>query len=69
MTFKVSDEYRKNELSLSPGGSEVTSILANGKSTTYDKVKNITAYCNRLKADPKVMEIKIDGNTYWKRNP
>lgn len=68
MAIKVGDAYRKNELSFQPGGSEVSSITSNGKMVTYDKIKNVDAYCNRLKNDPKVDEIRVDGTTYWKRN-
>jgi hypothetical protein len=68
MSIKVKDEYRRNDLSLSPGGSDVTAIMSNGKKLTYDKIKSIEKYCARLKADPLVMEILVDGESYWKRN-
>jgi hypothetical protein len=67
-SLKVKDEYRQNELSLSPGGSEVTTILSNGKKLTYDKIKAVDKYCKRLKNDPLVSEILVDGVEYWKRN-
>ena len=68
MSIKVKDEYRRNDLSLSPGGSDVTTIMSNGKKLTYDKIKSIEKYCARLKADPLVMEILVDCESYWKRN-
>jgi hypothetical protein len=68
MGFKVGDEYRTNELSLTPGGSEVKSISTTGKSKTYDKVKNVNAYCQRLIKDQKIAEIWVDSTIYWKRN-
>jgi hypothetical protein len=68
MSIKVKDEYRRNDLSLSPGGSDVTAIMSNGKKLTYDKIKSIEKYCARLKNDPVVIEIIVDGKSYWKRN-
>jgi hypothetical protein len=68
MSIKVKDEYRRNDLSLSPGGSDVTAIMSNGKKLTYDKIKSIEKYCARLKGEPLVMEILVDGESYWKRN-
>jgi hypothetical protein len=68
MSIKVKDEYRRNDLSLSPGGSDVTAILSNGKKLTYDKIKSVAKYCAQLKGDPLVIEILVDGETYWKRN-
>lgn len=67
MSLKVNDEYRRNDLSLSPGGSEVTTIMSNGKKLTYDKIKSVEKYCARLKKDPLVMEILVEGKEYWKR--
>lgn len=68
MLIKVKDQYRKNELSLTLGGSEVTAILENGKSIVYDKIKSISRYCNKLKNDHRVIEILVNGEVYWKRN-
>jgi hypothetical protein len=67
MSIKVNDEYRRNDLSLSPGGSDVTTIMSNGKKLIYDKIKYVEKYCARLKKDPLVMEILVDGKEYWKR--
>lgn len=68
MSLKVKDEYRRNDLSLSPGGSDVTTIMSNGKKLTYDKIKSVEKYCSRLKNDKSVIEILVDGEAYWKRN-
>ena len=68
MSIKVKDEYRRNDLSLSPGGSEVTTIMSNGKKLTYDKIKSVEKYCSRLKNDSMVIEILVNGTPYWKRN-
>lgn len=68
MSLKVKDEYRKNELSLNPGGSTITTIMSNGKKLAYDKIKSVAKYCARLKNDPQIIEILVDGEPYWKRN-
>jgi hypothetical protein len=67
MANRVPDQFRKNDLSLSPGGDEVTAIHDKGKILIYDKIKNINAYCRKLKADPTVIEIRVNDQTYWKR--
>ncbi len=68
MAIKVKDEYRKNELSLIPGGSEVTAILSDGNRLTYDKIKSVNKYCDQLKKDRLVIEIHVNGEVYWNRN-
>jgi hypothetical protein len=66
--LEVSDEYRKNMLSLMPGGCtlEVTSL--NGKVKSYDKIKDFGAYISRMRLDD-VLQIKIreNGDVVWKR--
>lgn len=64
----VQDKFRKNELSLIPGGSVITVVHSKGNRVTYDKIKNIDAYCKYLKKDPNVTEIWIGGSLIWKRN-
>jgi hypothetical protein len=68
MAIKVKDEFRKNELSLEPGGSVVRVLHRNGKEMIYDKVKNPSAYCRRLTSDETVIEITVDGQPFWNRN-
>ena len=46
--YYVSDEFRTNNLSLTPGGSTVIVELSNGETKVYDKVKNPTAYINAI---------------------
>lgn len=67
MEHKVSDTYRKNELSFSPGGDEVTAVFKNGKRVIYDKIKIVDAYCNKLKKDPEIVEILVNAKPYWSR--
>jgi hypothetical protein len=62
--IKVKDEHRTNELSLRPGGSEVTVKYGDGRVLTYDKIKNPEAYVNRLsKLD--ISEILVNGTKVW----
>lgn len=55
--FKVKDEYRKNDLSLEPGGSEVH-VVYSGETRVYDKVKYPQAF-----ADGIINKCKMMGNT------
>jgi hypothetical protein len=64
----VKDNFRKNELSLEPGGSVITAILESGRSLSYDKIKKVDAYCKKLKTDLSVVEILVDNKSIWKRN-
>jgi len=68
MEIRVKDEYRKNELSSIPGGSTVTAILKSGPSMSYDKIKSVEKYCSRLKLDLSIIEIIVNGESYWKRD-
>jgi hypothetical protein len=67
MAIKVEDEFRKNELSVEPGGTEITVVYRTGNTVIYDKVKNINAYCNKIRKDPNAIEIWIDNKLNWKR--
>lgn len=68
MEIRVKDEYRKNELSSIPGGSTVTAILKSGPNVSYDKIKSVEKYCSRLKLDLSIIEIMVNGESYWKRD-
>lgn len=68
MSIRVKDEHRKHELSLTPGGSEVKTVLTNGKKLIYDKIKYVKGYCSRLIKDPNVVEIWVDDQLFWTRN-
>lgn len=65
--IKVSDDKRTNEQSLIPGGSTVKTVLKNGQSRVYDKVKNHKAYAEKIAKDDKVVEIWVNDTLYWKR--
>jgi hypothetical protein len=50
---------------MKPGGYTVTVLKDNGKTYSYDKVKNPRAYIsNMIKHD--VLEIRVDDEVYWK---
>lgn len=46
--FYCNDESRTNGLSLEPGGVTLTVTTRDGKSISYDKVKNHWAYARRV---------------------
>lgn len=46
--FLCKDESRTNELSLEPGGVTLTVTMKDGKSVSYDKVKNHWAYAKKV---------------------
>jgi hypothetical protein len=45
---RVKDEYRKNSLSLKPGGSEVRVVYKVGNQFIYDKIKYPLSYVARI---------------------
>ena len=67
--IKVTDSYRTNELSLKPGGQEVTVIHQGGKSFVYDKIKRPGMYIKSISNDDKghgpITEILLDGKSVW----
>lgn len=67
--LRVKDNYRTNELSLEPGGHEVTVIHESGKSFVYDKVKRpgmyIKSISGRDKGHGAIVEILLDGTSVW----
>ena len=65
MSIKVSDDYRKNELSLYPGGSEIKITYQNGKVLIYDKIKNVDLYCKKLLHNKNIIEIMVDNQIYF----
>jgi hypothetical protein len=61
----VADEYRKNKLSLEPGGSEVTVVLGDGTRLVYDKIKDPYRYVlhiHRLGKD--IREVYVNGQPF-----
>jgi hypothetical protein len=65
---QVRDQFRKNELSITPGGSTVTVFYTTGKSIAYDKVKNAHSYCNAILKKTNsvdILKIEVDGVLYY----
>lgn len=67
--MRVEDEYRTNGLSLIPGGNTVKVIYQNGKSLTYDKIKNPSRYISTLlaKTEDEIAQILVNGNSTYKK--
>lgn len=59
--LKVSDPYRKNELSLKEGGSEVRILYQDGTQLIYDKIKNVDAYLNKIKNKDLISQVWVNG--------
>ena len=63
----VKDKYRKNPLSLEPGGSSVTVTFSDGFSQTYDKVKFPNAFVRKINESNKrgkpIISIVVDGKS------
>ena len=57
--FRVNDNYRKNLLSKTPGGSTVYIHHRDGKILSYDKIKNVEAYINKVFLDPTVIKAVV----------
>lgn len=69
--LRVSDDYRTNELSLQPGGYEVTVVYGNGKRFIYDKVKKPGSYVKSIALKPtingEIVEILVNNEIKWQR--
>lgn len=66
--MKVGDSFRKNQLSLTPGGDTITVTLKSGKVLEYDKIKNVEAYCHHLIKQGNVKIIKLGDEIIWSIN-
>lgn len=60
--LRVGDQYRRNTLSIKPGGTSVVVSYTNGTVYIYDKIKNPTAYINSVKCRPHVKDAWIEGS-------
>ncbi len=63
-TLNVADEFRTNNLSLTPGGSIVEITYANGKTLVYDKIKNPKKYIQSLSDYKNIVSVKVDGEPF-----
>jgi hypothetical protein len=66
--LEVSDEFRKNLLSLMPGGCTLEVTMLNGKVRSYDKIKDFEAYISRMNtSEVRMIRIKETGDVVWRR--
>ena len=71
--MRVKDQYRKNELSTSPGGDEVFVYYTDGL-RIYDKVKSPHSYANVILAqirkggNENIMKIEIKDKIIWEKS-
>lgn len=71
--YKVRDEYRKNSLSLKPGGCSV-SVHYPGETRVYDKVKFPESFCRKIitsrqkEGQPLPNKIESEGKILWEKS-
>ena len=63
-TLKVADQFRTNNLSLTPGGSEVIITYKNGQRLVYDKIKNPKKYIHSLDNYSKIVSVEVNGEPF-----
>lgn len=70
--FRVGDDFRKNPLSLTPGGHDVVVVWQDGASYLYDNVKAPKKYVSSISKKPskhgRMVEVRVDNAIVWKRN-
>ena len=63
--IQVADEYRKNKLSLEPGGDEVTVVLGDGTRLVYDNIKDPYRYVLHIHRQGKdIQEVYVNGEPF-----
>lgn len=68
MSLKVEDRYRTNQLSMEPGGYEVTIIHEGSDTFIYDKIKRPGSYIKGISSVNQIkpiIKILIDGEEVW----
>ena len=71
--MRVQDQYRKNQLSTSPGGDEVF-VYYTDKLRIYDKVKSPHSYANVILAkirkgeSENITKIEIKDKVIWEKS-
>ena len=63
--FRVPDQYRTNNLSLQPGGHEVSVTFSTGETKIYDKVKKPGPYIKALTGE--ITLVLLDGKQVWQK--
>jgi len=65
----VNDDYRKNDLSVIPGGVTVHCVYESGRRISYDKIKNTQKYIRALRPEDErygiLCEIWIEDKNVW----
>lgn len=54
----VGDDYRKNPLSLKPGGVDVKVYYPNGTARIYSRIKNVEAYTRYMENKFNVVKVE-----------
>ena len=54
----VGDDYRKNSLSLMPGGVDVKVYYPNGTARIYSRIKNVEAYTRYMENKFNVVKVE-----------
>lgn len=54
----VGDNYRKNPLSLKPGGANVKVYYPNGTARIYSRIKNVQAYTRYMENKFNVVKVE-----------
>jgi hypothetical protein len=70
MGYFITDEFRTNKLSLTPGGSKVIVNYLNGETKAYDKVKSPKAYVNailKLNSGDVIGSIYVNKQLFWQK--
>ena len=60
--LRVGDKYRRNTLSIKPGGTNVVVSYTNGTVYIYDKIKHPQAYINSVIRRGHVIDAWIEGS-------
>jgi hypothetical protein len=70
-TLRIGERYRKNPLSLQPGGYEVTVVWQDGTEYVYDNVKMPKKYVSHIAKKTskhgQMTEVRVDNTLVWKR--
>ena len=68
--LKIGSKYRKNPMSLEPGGSEVKVVFENGMSYLYDNIKfpkkYVLSISKKETVHGSIIEVFVDEKSVWK---
>ena len=63
-TLNVSDQFRTNNLSLTPGGSEISITFNTGQTLVYDKIKSPKKYIQSLYNYKDIVAVTVNGEPF-----